>query len=91
MTKKKTEPTHAEIVQGLIDRGVRADFAVMYADAFTEYQEAVKNIREKGSIVQHPRTSNPIENPYLVVRDRARAALQKFRLKQAEYLWQTQD
>ena len=78
----------AAIVATLVQAGTRRDLAVQYADAFCEYREASKNIAEHGSIVQHPRTSNPIENPYLVVRDRALRKLQGMvNVKGAEALW----
>lgn len=78
----------AAIVEQLVEQGTRRDLAVQYVDAFCEYREASKNISEHGSIVQHPRTSNPIENPYLVVRDRALKKLQTMRMvKNVEFLW----
>ena len=77
-----------QVVAALVEAGTRRDLAVQYADAFLEYREASKNIAEHGSIVQHPRTSNPIENPYLPVRDRALRKLQNMRtVKGAEALW----
>jgi hypothetical protein len=39
----------------------------VFADALRAYVHASENIREHGSIVQHPRTGAPIENPYLKV------------------------
>ena len=70
--------TKAEIVAKLTAAGDRRDRAIMYADAFLEYQEATENIAKHGIIVQHPRTSNPIENPYLAIRDRALKKLTTF-------------
>ena len=35
----------------------------------------------------HPRTANPIENPYLKIRDRALAKLRSLRGIRAEWLW----
>lgn len=66
--------------------GKRGTF-VQYADAYLEYQEATENIEKNGLIVQHPRTSNPIENPYMAVRDRALKKLQLFRNVKTEGLW----
>jgi phage terminase small subunit len=77
-----------QVVAALVEAGTRRDLAVQYADAFLEYREASKNISEHGAIVQHPRTSNPIENPYLVVRDRALKKLQSMvHAKGAASLW----
>lgn len=80
--------THAEIVARLIEARVPRQTACLYTDAFLEYQEAIANIRKNGTIVAHPRTHNPIENPYLTLRDRARKTLLEFRLKAADFLWQ---
>lgn len=41
------------------------------ASVIFEWMEANKNIQENGSIVFHPRTNAPIENPYLKIRDNA--------------------
>ena len=60
-----------EIIAKLVEAGTSRDRATIYADAFLEYQEATDNIAKNGVIVQHPRTANPIENPYLAIRDRA--------------------
>lgn len=49
--------------------------------------EAQRNIRANGVIVQHPRTMNPIENPYLGRRDKARAGLLAMRGIRADWLW----
>ena len=75
------------VVEALVAAGTRKDLAVMYGDAFLEYREASRNISEHGAIVQHPRTSNPIENPYLVVRDRALRKLQGMVNVKAAFLW----
>jgi len=79
--------TRAQVVGMLVERGTRRDRAVFYADAYVEYQEATKNIDENGAIVQHPRTGNPIENPYLVIRDRALRKLLSIRGVNTEELW----
>ena len=47
---------------------LRVDFATIYADAIIDYLAASENIRENGSVVLHPRTGAPIDNPYLRVR-----------------------
>lgn len=47
---------------------LRVDFATIYADAIIDYLAASENIRDNGSVVLHPRTGAPIDNPYLRVR-----------------------
>jgi hypothetical protein len=60
----------ARIVAVLIrdNPALRVDFATIYADAIIDYLAASENIRENGSVVLHPRTGAPIDNPYLRVR-----------------------
>ena len=77
----------AEVIQLLVDEGIRIDLANQYADVFKEYMEATHNIDEFGIIVSHPRTGNPIENPYLVIRDRALKKLQAMETVQCDQLW----
>jgi phage terminase small subunit len=79
--------TRDEIVTALVDKGATKDRATMYADALLEYREATDNIKEHGVIVSHPRTANPIENPYLIIRDRAASKLAKMRNLKADFLW----
>jgi phage terminase small subunit len=79
--------TKEEIVATLVERGESKDRATFYADAFLEYQEATQNIAQHGIIVQHPRTANPIENPYLAIRDRAAKKLDGMRKVKADFLW----
>jgi hypothetical protein len=52
----------------------RIDLANQYADAFMEYRVRRRTSIEFGVIVSHPRTGNPIGDPYLVIRDRAKKA-----------------
>jgi phage terminase small subunit len=75
------------IIADLVTRGTRRAVAAQYVDAFLEYREASRNIREQGAMVLHPRTANPIENPYLVIRDRALQKLQKMSGVHADWLW----
>jgi len=77
----------AQMIQQLIEHGVRIDQANQYGDAFLEYMKATRNIDEFGVIIKHPRTGNPIENPYLAIRDRALKKLQSMRNIKADYLW----
>jgi phage terminase small subunit len=75
-----------EVIAALVGTGSKRDVAAQYADAYLEYHEASKNIREQGAMVLHPRTANPIENPYLQIRDRALARMQRMKVR-AEKLW----
>ena len=79
--------THTELVERLVTQGCRRDIAVQYAHAFLEYQQASENIETHGVIVMHPRTANPITNPYVEIRDRALRKLQSMRTVNAEGLW----
>lgn len=81
------EPTKQEVIKLLEKNGNRRDWCVQYADAYAEYQEATENIDKNGLIVQHPRTMNPIDNPYMAVRDRALKKLQGFRVMNTKGLW----
>ena len=81
------EVTKADIVARLIEDGTPRHRAAFYADAYLEYREATRNIEEHGIIVAHPRTANPIENPYLVIRDRAAKKLADMRGVKADWLW----
>jgi len=90
MGEVSTDPAtidRAGIIAGLEAKGTRRDLASMYADAYLEYREASKNIHDQGAMVLHPRTSNPIENPYLKIRDRALAKLRTMRAVKADWLW----
>ena len=49
----------------------------VFADALMIYNEAAKNVRDKGAIVSHPRTGAPIENPYLKIQTAKGAVLAK--------------
>ncbi len=60
----------------------------MYVDAWIEYRGAMTNIREHGSVVFHPRTGSPIDNPYLRVRDSAAKSLERLGAKlKTDELW----
>lgn len=79
--------SRTEIVAALVAKRISKDLAVQYADAFIDYREASANISEHGAVVQHPRTANPIPNPYLPVRDAALRKLQRMRGVKADFLW----
>ncbi len=78
----------AQILDALMRDNPRARSSdvAMYADAFVDYRTAQLNITANGSIVFHPRTGAPIDNPYIAIRDRAGALLRKIRLN-TEALW----
>lgn len=59
----------------------------IYADAFSEYVEAQRNIDANGVIVFHPRTGSPIDNPFIRARDVAAAKMLRIKLR-ADRLWQ---
>ena len=82
------ELVKADVVELLIQHKVRIDVANQYADAFLEYMKATRNVDEYGVIIKHPRTGNPIENPYLAIRDRALKKLQAMKSVRADYLWE---
>lgn len=66
----------------------RADELAIYADAFLTYAEAAANIDKNGTIVAHPRTGAPIDNPYAKVRDAAGRTMQRVRrVRNVEALW----
>jgi hypothetical protein len=48
-----------------------------YAGCLVSYLEASENLERNGSIVAHPRTGSPIENPYLKVRSLAMQDMRK--------------
>jgi phage terminase small subunit len=65
----------------------KLDSCVQYVDVWSEYREATANIQQNGLIVQHPRTMNPITNPYVAIRDSALKKMQLIRRLNVEVLW----
>jgi len=61
----------------------------MYVHQFATYIEAEENIQQNGVIVSHPRTGQPIENPYLKIRTTAQQSMQKTRMLKVNKLWET--
>ena len=57
--------------------GLRLIDLQLFADALATYKEAAKNIRSNGSIVMHPRTGAPIDNPYLKIASSSGAIIGK--------------
>ena len=79
--------TREHIINRLVQNGAPRDHATLYADWYLEYQEACANIQEHGIIVSHPRTANPIKNPYIEIRDNAAKKLTTMRKIKADFLW----
>lgn len=82
-----TNKSKNEIVDYLVVKGFRADIATIYADAFADYRKAAENIEKNGAIVNHPRTGNPMENPFISIRNKAIPILEKFGNEHCEALW----
>lgn len=78
--------TRDEVVAALVERGVKRDRAVMYADQYDAYQAASANIAQYGTIIKNPRTGQAMPNPYLKVRDDALRTLTRLRID-AAFLW----
>jgi phage terminase small subunit len=83
--------SHAQIVASLTAENPKAKLGDLnlYAEAFHQWQEATTNIRENGAVCAHPRTGQPMPNPYLVVQTAALKNLQRFRLK-TDSLWRVE-
>lgn len=77
----------ADVIKTLMGRGTPEGIATIFADKLMVYKEASANIAANGAIVSHPRTGEPISNPYLKVREDAAAALLKFRTVDSSGLW----
>ena len=82
-----TELSKVEIVNYLVAKGFRADIATIYADQFISYRYATKKIEEDGLMVNHPRTGNPMENPYVAIRTKTIPILEKLGNEHCEALW----
>ena len=76
-----------DIVGRLVAAGNKRSRSVLYADVYIEYAVSSENIERNGLIVNHPRTGNPIENPYLAIRDRALRKLNDLRDVKSECLF----
>jgi hypothetical protein len=71
------EMSRDEVVVALVKIGVARDRATRYASEYLTWRAADANIAANGAVVAHPRTGAPLVNPYLAIRDRARAALDR--------------
>ena len=84
------EITNAKVLAILkrLNPDARRDDLVQYADVFVIYAEAAANIAKHGAIVAHPRTGNPIDNPYLKIQAAAMKQLKTLRrVSEHEELW----
>lgn len=68
--------------------GAKVDDVELYTHQFLTYLEAAENVLANGTIVAHPRTGAPMENPYVKVRATAQGQLKKIkRLRKLDRLW----
>ena len=84
------EMTREEIIAALVAANPegRLDRITIYADSMRDYLEAAKNIAAHGNLVAHPRTGAPIDNPYIKIKARAIAILNKIgRGLKTDALW----
>jgi len=81
--------TKAEVAEVLKAENPSAPLASleMYAGCFVDYLEAVDNIARHGTIVAHPRTGAPIENPYFKIKVATMKSLLAFRRLKTDLLW----
>ena len=66
-------------------RKAAADLLI-YVDALIDYLEAQANVDERGTVVPHPKSGAPIDNPYLRVRSNAARTIREIGLR-ADPLW----
>jgi phage terminase small subunit len=59
-------------------RATQTALAIL-ADALRVYAEAAANVEKHGAIVAHPRTAQPIENPYLRIMQQQGKTLERAR------------
>lgn len=80
--------TKGDVIAKLRPLNPRASDAeiAIYAAAFLEHRTAQANIDAHGTIVFHPRTGSPIDNPYVAVRDRTAKSLLSLGLRTGD-LW----
>lgn len=88
--------TIPEVVALLRARTPQAQAAAIqiYAEAFVEYQAAAENIADLGTVVAHPKTGAPIENPYLRIRERSILTMERVSYRarlDVEGLWRQVD
>ena len=74
----------------------RPDELHFYAEAYLEYHKAQANIAEHGQIILHPRTGEPLPNPYLAIRASAMKLMRELAHKSPTFrrvdaLWPLED
>jgi phage terminase small subunit len=81
--------TKADVIRILREHNpaAAAQTVEMYAALFLEYLEAASNIEKNGTIVAHPRTAAPIENPYYKIRSTTMRELKTFPKLRTDALW----
>lgn len=82
--------TIEELRQWLLqeNKGVPIGQVEQFAHQLLTYFEASVSVLVLGSVVAHPRTAAPMENPHLKVRAQALSAMAKLkRVKQTDIAW----
>ncbi len=64
--------------------GVQQVELQVFVDNLLVYRAARENVKKNGPIVLHPRTSQPIENPFLKVQSQTGALLAKMRMIESD-------
>ena len=70
----------------LLNPRARPDDINIYADAYCDYVKATENIAKNGTVVVHPISGSPLENPYIKIRAQAAQLISKYKLKLGD-LW----
>lgn len=63
------------------------DVLRIYTAALRDFAAAEENIAKHGTIVFHPRTGAPIENPFLRVRAGAQTSILRCKLRRTDRVW----
>lgn len=81
--------TKEEQISSLAADNPRAPREVLdvYVTALAEYRAADANIAELGTVVAHPRTGAPIDNPMMRVRDAALRRMRACKLRRTDSVW----
>jgi len=89
--KEEKKPDRDSLIKKLRLKNPRArlDDIIMYVDSFLDYRKASENIVQFGSVVSHPRTGAPMDNPYLKVKITAMISMQKIkRVRFVDSIWE---
>jgi phage terminase small subunit len=81
--------TTQEVIAAIVAQNPRASLSdvYLYAETFVQWQEASANVRRLGSVVAHPRTDEPIENPYVKIMASTTRTLRSFTRLRTDQLW----